>query len=107
MKSLSKILLSAVLVFASSLGLADTQKTQRINQFENHKVKVWQTVIYPDEKEKLKMHHHDRDRVMVALTDGELKVMNDKGQSHILKLEKGQSYFLTKDVPMRCTPMKI
>jgi hypothetical protein len=34
------------------------------------------------------MHRHDRDRVVVALTDGILKVKNDKRKVHYLHLIK-------------------
>lgn len=43
------------------------------------------------------MHRHDHDRVIVALTDGVLKVTNNKGQTHLLTLEKNTAYYLSKD----------
>ena len=73
-------------------------QTQRKAHFSNKHVKVWGTIIYPNEQQQLPMHHHQYDRVVVALNNGELKVVNNKKQSHLLKLKKGKSYFLPKDV---------
>ena len=45
------------------------------------------------------MHRHEFDRVLVALTSGTLKVTNQEGQSHDLKLQKNHAYYLEKDPP--------
>jgi hypothetical protein len=71
--------------------------TKRIPQFSNDKVSVWQTIIYPSSKQILTMHRHDQDRIVVALTNGLLKITNDKGKIHFLKLEKDKAYYLPKD----------
>ncbi len=76
---------------------AENQTTQRINQFSNTHVNVWKTIVYPTSKQTLAMHRHDYDRVVVALSDGMLKITNDKGQTHLLKLKKDKAYFLNKD----------
>ncbi|MCD6039989.1 MAG: uncharacterized protein K0S27_1389 [Gammaproteobacteria bacterium] len=73
--------------------------TTRIAQFSNNKISVWETIIYPSANQKLKMHRHEHDRVVVALTDGVLKITNDKGKVHYLKLQKNKAYYLTKDIP--------
>ncbi len=78
---------------------AISQATQRYPQLANEQVVVWKTVIFPSSHQALKMHHHDHDRVLVALNNGTLKITNDKGKVHYLKLEKDTSYFLSKDVP--------
>ncbi|MBP6918759.1 MAG: hypothetical protein KBB94_07580 [Legionellaceae bacterium] len=72
--------------------------THRIHQFENSKVAVWETIVYPSKQQILSMHRHERDRVVVALTDGTLKIENDKGKIHYLHLKKDHSYYLSKDV---------
>lgn len=89
-------------LWGSILGLMicaplSAQTTQRIPQFSNDKVTVWKTIIYSQKHQELKMHRHDHDRVVVALTDGVLKVTNTKGESHLWTLKKDQAYFLTKD----------
>lgn len=78
---------------------AQARGTQRISQFENDRVNVWQTIIYPSTKQALTMHRHEHDRVLVALNHGLLKITNDTGEVHYLKLIKNQSYYLTKDKP--------
>jgi hypothetical protein len=87
------LLLSSLLLFNS----AQAKDTQRIKQFTNHQVSVWETVVYPSAQQKLAMHRHDHDRVVVALTDGLFKITNDKGKIHYLKLEKNKAYYLARD----------
>ncbi|TAL65621.1 MAG: hypothetical protein EPN84_01140 [Legionella sp.] len=90
--------LSCIFTLAFSLGLAQAQNiTARIPQFSNKKVTVWKTVIYPEANQSLKMHRHDHDRVLVALTDGVLQVNDNQGKSHLLKFKKDRAYYLTKD----------
>lgn len=72
--------------------------TRRIPILSNDKVSVWKTQVYPAKNQVLKPHRHDNDRVLVALTDGVLKVTNDKGRSHELRLEKDMAYYLPHDV---------
>jgi hypothetical protein len=43
------------------------------------------------------MHRHDYDRVIVALTDGNLKITNNNGEVHYLRIKKGESYYLQKN----------
>lgn len=78
-------------------SLASNQLTQRIPAFNNSKVNVWKTIVYPSSQTKLKMHRHDYDRVVVALTDGVFKITNNFGKIHYFRLKKGESYFLKKD----------
>lgn len=87
-----------VLIMVGLLStIACSADTNRIYQIDNTRVKTWKTIIYPTKKAQLTLHRHDNDRVVVALTNGLLKVTNDKGQVHNLKLKKGMSYFLPKD----------
>lgn len=72
--------------------------TKRIPQFTNEKVSVWETIVYSTRDQELKSHRHEHDRVLVALTDGVLKITNNKGQTHELKLKKDQAYYLKRDV---------
>lgn len=85
------------LLLATTCVQAQQDVTNRYPQFANDKVSVWKTVIYPSNQQKLKMHRHEKDRVLVALTDGKLKVTNDKGKVHYLNLEKDKAYYLLKD----------
>lgn len=90
-----------VAIFFLLLGVScfanPTSQTYRIPQIANKKVTVWETIIYPNQKQKLPRHRHNNDRVVVALTNGVLKVTTDKGETHWLKLVKNHSYFLSAD----------
>ena len=99
MYKLIKVIISLSLFCAMNVAYADAPATKRIPQFSNDKVTVWETIIYPTAKQSLVMHRHDNDRVLVSFDDGMLKITNDKGVTHYLKLEKNKSYYLTKDVP--------
>lgn len=77
---------------------ADAKKTVRTPQLSNEKVSVWTTVIYPNKDHILKMHRHEHNRVIVALDNGLIKVVNNKGEEHFLKLEKDKAYYLSKDL---------
>jgi len=93
------IFLTTLLFFLASNIYAAPPTTTRIAQFSNDKVSVWETIIYPSTTQVLKMHRHEHNRVVVALNGGLLKITNDKGKVHYLKLEKNKAYYLTKDVP--------
>lgn len=83
----------------SALPEEAQEQTHRIPQFSNEQVVVWKTIIYPSSKKRLSMHRHKNNRVLVALTEGTLKVTNDKGKTHYLHLKKDHAYFLEKDLP--------
>lgn len=71
--------------------------TMRTPLFSNTKTNVWKTIIYPTSHQVLSLHRHEFDRVVIALSDGLLKITNDKGNTHYWKLEKNKAYYLTKD----------
>ncbi|VVC74916.1 hypothetical protein AQUSIP_01900 [Aquicella siphonis] len=73
--------------------------TRRIPRLANDKVSVWETIIYPERNQTLKLHRHERDRILVALSGGILKVTTDRNQSHELRLKKDMVYYLPRDVP--------
>jgi hypothetical protein len=88
-----------ILLFTCFASVAYADHTGRTELFNNDKVNVWKTVIYPNKKQLLPSHRHEHDRVLIAFTDGVLKVTNDKGETHLLKLKKNQAYYLQKDLP--------
>ncbi|MFY7697538.1 MAG: hypothetical protein ACOVQX_01765 [Legionella sp.] len=95
-----KLIVSCIFMCVySALVDAGSPMTKRISQFTNDKVSVWKTIIYPIHGQSLKMHRHEHDRVVVALTDGRLKVTNNQGQVHFLNFKKNQAYYLTRDIP--------
>lgn len=86
-----------LLIALTSLTPVCAEKTARIPEFSNDKTRVWKTIIYPSQKQTLSMHRHDYDRVVVAFNKGTLKITNDRGEVHYLKLQKNTAYYLPKD----------
>jgi beta-alanine degradation protein BauB len=88
-------------IFASSIFFAvhaqQSTQTQRIPQFENDDVKVWKSVILPDAP--LAMHRHEHPRVIVAMTGGTMKIVQQNGpiESHVW--ETGKAYWLPANPP--------
>jgi hypothetical protein len=92
----TKLLVLCATLIASTTH-ADTALTHRTPMFENEKVNVWETIVYPKNNQILKPHHHDFNRLLIPSSDGVLKIVNNKGESHLLKLAKGKAYYLSKD----------
>ncbi len=95
------VLLASLASFGAGAGWAVMQQqatTRREPQLENTEVRVWKSIIMP--KQPLTYHRHDHGRVLVALTDGELKVLDQDGK-HIdtYRWERGKAYWLGKDPP--------
>jgi hypothetical protein len=99
MKKLLLVLSSLLIVTGTVQAQDQANQTKRVAQFANDKVNVWKTIIYPKSNQALTMHRHDHDRVVVALTDGLLKITTNTGKTHNIKLEKNKAYYLAKDVP--------
>lgn len=97
MKKKCLIFLGILFGAIGGIAQASNEATHRVAQFSNNRVDVWKTIIYPAPGQALTMHRHEHDRIVVALTDGLLKITNDKGKIHYLKLEKDKAYYLTKD----------
>jgi quercetin dioxygenase-like cupin family protein len=71
--------------------------TQRTPQFENPNVKVWKTLIMPNQP--LSLHRHENGRVIVALQGGTLTIKQEKGDSKKVAWETGKAYWLDADPP--------
>jgi hypothetical protein len=89
----------SLLAFSLQAHSSSNHETIRLSLLENKQVKVWETIIYPHADHVLKMHRHEHNRVLIALDDGKLKIVNDRGQVHYLTLEKEKAYYLAKDLP--------
>src|SRR5271154_7043598 len=66
--------------------------TQRTPQFENAAVSGWKTVVMPNAP--LTIHTHQHPRVIIALSGGTMKVVNEDGTSETHKWETGKAYWL-------------
>ena len=73
------------------------RSTVRTPQLENDAVRVWKTSIAPGQP--LTMHRHENGRVIVALTDGTLRIVKESGDSRTVTWEKGKAYWLAADPP--------
>ena len=71
---------------------APAATTHRVTQFENDAVKVWRTTIQPGTP--LPLHHHDHPRVLVALSPGTLKLIEQSGETQTIVLKAGEAYWL-------------
>lgn len=74
----------------------DPSKTRREPQFENEHMRVWKSIIMPNQP--LALHRHDHGRALIALTDGPLDVVNADGKTLSTYMwEKGKAYWLAAD----------
>ncbi len=76
-------------VTQSGPGAAQSLRTP---QFDNDAVKVWKTVVLPNQP--LAMHHHDHPRVIIALTGGTMNLVDSSGTIETHHWETGKAYWL-------------
>lgn len=84
-----------------TLGIVHSQqtasKTQRIPQFDNEDVKVWESIVLPNAP--LTMHRHDHPRVIIALSGGTMKIVDQGGTEEKHVWETGKAYWLPANPP--------
>jgi hypothetical protein len=91
----------AVTIFVAGVaaGAALQQQaggTRREPQFENEHVRVWKSIIMPNQP--LTLHRHEHGRTIVALKGGTLDVVDPKGQTKTkMTWESGKAYWLDVD----------
>jgi len=91
-------LLASALLGGSLVALAQqAATTRRIPQLENEHVRVWKSIIVPNQP--LTLHRHDFGRVIVALKGGTLKIVPENGDSRSVVWETGSAYWLPADPP--------
>ena len=97
---LALMLLTVLVSVAATLSVqaVQEQRTRREPQFENDHLKAWKSIILPNQP--LRLHRHERGRALIALTDAQLKVVNEAGE-HVdtYNWEAGKAYWLDKDPP--------
>lgn len=93
---------NVILLPVLALGLASAASSQqpasatrRIPQLENESVRVWKSIIAPNQP--LSMHRHEAGRVIVALRGGTLKIVQASGESREVQWETGKAYWLDAD----------
>jgi quercetin dioxygenase-like cupin family protein len=99
MRSATRLsLVLCVLVLALTASSSTTQdKTQRIPQFENTHVKVWKSIVLPNQP--LPPHRHEHGRVIIALQGGTMKIAEVSGASETQVWETGKAYWLPANAP--------
>jgi len=91
------MLVAASVSVGATLAVQE-QRTRREPQFENDYVKAWKSVILPNQP--LRLHRHEHARALIALTDGNLKVVNEAGELiDTYEWQAGHAYWLDKDPP--------
>jgi quercetin dioxygenase-like cupin family protein len=95
-------LVVGVLCFAAGAGVMWAQQqgtgSYREPQFENDQVTVWKSVVMP--KQPLSLHRHDHGRALIALNDGQLKVVDRDGKTlDTYNLKAGKAMWLGVDPP--------
>ena len=88
-----------VIVMTFAAGVVIGQQaggTRREPQFENNEVKVWKSIIMPNQP--LALHRHDHGRTIVAIKGGTLDVVDAKGATmQKMMWESGKAYWLDAD----------
>lgn len=91
-------LITLCAVFVSGFVAAQiSSQTKRVPQFENDAVKVWKSVVLPNNP--LPLHRHEHPRVIVALTEGTMEIKEDSGSNEIQQWEAGHAYWLPANLP--------
>jgi beta-alanine degradation protein BauB len=72
-------------------------KTQRFSQFDNDAVKVWKSVVLPNAP--LNMHRHEHPRVIIALSGGTMKIVDQGGAAEAHEWETGKAYWMPANLP--------
>ena len=103
MKRVPAAILACGLSFIGGAGAMWAQQqaqstTRREPQFENEQVRAWKSIIMP--KQPLTLHRHEHGRALIALTSGQLKVVDKDGTVLTsYNLERGKAYWLDADPP--------
>jgi hypothetical protein len=86
-------------VFAAGVAVGQqTGASRREPQFENSEVRVWKSIIMPNQP--LALHRHDHGRALIALKGGSLDVVDAAGKTiDTYNWESGKAYWLDADPP--------
>jgi hypothetical protein len=86
-------------VFAAGVAVGQQgTASRREPQFENSEVRVWKSIIMPNQP--LALHRHDHGRALIALKTGNIDVVDAAGKTlETYKWEAGKAYWLDADKP--------
>lgn len=91
------IAVAMLLGFGVGRSQQNAMQTQRVPQFENEDVKVWESVVMPNAP--LTMHRHEHPRVIIALSGGTMKIVEQNGPTEEHVWETGKAYWLPANPP--------
>ena len=98
----SKWMIGGVLAVVFSAGAAagavlqQASQTRREPQFDNEEVRVWKSIVMPNQP--LTLHRHEHGRTIVVLKGGALDIVDAKGQTkQKMNWESGKAYWLGVD----------
>ena len=83
--------------FVAGFTAAQSAQTGREPQFENADVKVWKSLVLPNNP--LPLHRHEHPRVIIALTGGTMKILEESGRSELHDWQTGHAYWLPANAP--------
>jgi beta-alanine degradation protein BauB len=92
--------LSVVFTAGVAVGALQQQASQsrREPQFDNEHVRVWKSIVLPNQP--LALHRHEHGRTIVALKGGTMDVVDGTGQTKKKMVwESGKAYWLEVDPP--------
>ena len=101
MKVSRSVVAACVSCFLAGAGVTWAQQqavSRREPQFENDQMKVWKSIIMPNQP--LTLHRHDHGRALIALTDGVLNLVDkDNKPLQTYHWERGKAYWLGANAP--------
>jgi beta-alanine degradation protein BauB len=104
MKSLSRrsmqiVIAAQGILLLAAAGVIHSQQTttQRFPQFDNEDVKVWRSIVLPNQP--LTMHRHDHPRVIIPLRGGTMKIVDSTGAAEVHQWDAGKAYWLPANPP--------
>jgi len=96
-----RTILAAGALFLAAVGsIGASRQTQLVSrrepQFENDNVRVWKSIIEPNQP--VSLHRHDFGRTVIALKGGTLDIVDASGKTmKQMTWETGKAYWLDKD----------
>jgi hypothetical protein len=88
----------AGLAFSAGMAIAHTvSQTGREPQFANSAVKVWKSLVLPNNP--LPMHRHEHPRIIIALRGGTMNILEESGKSEVHEWHTGKAYWLDANAP--------
>jgi hypothetical protein len=89
---------ATAVVSAAATWALQGERSRREPQFENAKVKVWKSIILPNQP--LTLHRHEHGRALIALKGGTIQVVDEAGKTlDTYRWEDGKAYWLDADPP--------